>query len=214
MLGISPEVQEYRLTECCSFQKAEGTWGSLSNLSTKHPYKLNGVQINTTEALFQALRFPDYPVTQELVLLPLSPVQAKTQAKKLLGSQSRKDFEDIKLSLMYWCLRVRFVKHYGSMGDLFDKSGDRDIVEITSNDTYWGCVEDKQDKSIVRGQNMMGKLLMKLRSFYNDTRKTGEFMFVEPLDIDDFKLKGVAIGRVEHPVWSKKFATIDQTKEG
>lgn len=214
MLGVSPDVQEYRLSECCSFKKAEGTWGPFSNLNTKYPFKLNGVQIHTSEALFQALRFPDYPVTQELILLPTSPVQAKTQAKKLLSSQSRKDFEDIKLQLMYWCLRVRFIKHYGSMGDMFDKSGDREIVEITSNDAYWGCIESKEDKNIVKGQNMMGKLLMKLRSFYNDTKLTGEFMYVEPLDIDNFKLKGQEIGRVEHPVWSKKFAVPDASKEG
>jgi ribA/ribD-fused uncharacterized protein len=206
MLGVSPEAQEYRLNECCSFKKAEGTWGPLSNLSTRYPFKLNGVQVHTTEALFQALRFPEYPVTQELILLPTSPVQAKTQAKKLLGSQSRKDFEEIKLQLMYWCLRVKFIKHYGSMGDMFDKSGDREIVELTANDAYWGCIEDKEDKNIARGQNMIGKLLMKLRSFYNDTKATGEFMFVEPLEIEEFKLKGQPIGRVEHPVWSKKYA--------
>jgi hypothetical protein len=209
MLGVNPDVQEYRVNECCSFKKAEGTWGPLSNLNTKYPFKFNGVQVHTSEALFQALRFPDFPVAQELVLLPPSPLQAKTQAKKLLSTQSRKDFDEVKLQLMYWVLRVKFIKHYGSMGDMFDKSGDRDIVEITSTDSYWGCIEDKEDKTTVRGQNMLGKLLMKLRSFYNDTKKTGEFMFIEPLDIEDFKFKGQPIGRIEHPVWAKKYAVAE-----
>ena len=58
---------------------------------------------------------------------------------------------------MYEAIKAKFTQHQ-ELCDLLLATEDAILVEHTENDAYWG---DAGDGS---GKNMMGKLLMKLRS--------------------------------------------------
>lgn len=103
---------------------------------------------------------------------------------------SRPDWEDIKVEVMWWCLRVKLGQNVFAMGKLLESTEDRDIVEHSHIDTFWGTVMAKDGR--LCGQNVLGKLLMQLREEYrkgkDNFRET--LSYVEPPEIEDFMLLG------------------------
>ena len=60
------------------------------------------------------------------------------------------------MDIMRVALYAKYTQHQ-RLRDLLLGTGDREIVEHTSNDSFWG------DGGDGRGQNVLGKLLMELR---------------------------------------------------
>jgi ribA/ribD-fused uncharacterized protein len=69
------------------------------------------------------------------------------------------DWEDVKLNVMRSALRRKFNAH-PALVRLLLSTGDEEIIEETSDDTYWGCGTNRD------GLNMLGTLLMELRAAY------------------------------------------------
>ena len=69
----------------------------------------------------------------------------------------RRDWEAVKVDVMRQALRAKFTQRQ-ELRELLLSTGDAKLVEHTANDNYWG---DGGDGS---GQNMLGRLLMELRS--------------------------------------------------
>jgi len=69
----------------------------------------------------------------------------------------RPDWESAKDNVMRVALRAKF-DQYPALKDLLLSTGEEQLVEHTERDTYWA---DGGDGS---GKNMLGKLLMELRS--------------------------------------------------
>lgn len=67
-----------------------------------------------------------------------------------------KNWDDIKLKVMKEILICKVNQHEYVMKKLI-QSGDREIVEDSWRDSYWGWGEDK------KGDNMLGKLWMEVR---------------------------------------------------
>lgn len=146
--------------------------------------------IHNTEALYQASRYPHLVDVQKKILDQKSGMTAKMKSKPHRLKDSRPDWEDIKVEVMWWCLRAKLGQNVFAMGRLLESTGDRDIVEHSHNDKFWGTVMDKDGK--LTGQNVLGKLLMQLREEYwkgkDNFRET--LSYVEPPEIEDFMLLG------------------------
>ena len=69
----------------------------------------------------------------------------------------RKDWKDVKDDYMLKALRCKFTQHH-DLGKKLVETHDKQLVEHTANDSYWG---DGGDGS---GQNKLGKFLMQVRS--------------------------------------------------
>jgi len=188
----------YNESECCCFQKTDGTWGGLSNMKgIDFPLKINGIVILSNEALYQAMRFPKYPEIQKTILEEKSPMSAKMKSKPYRITHTRADFEDVKTLIMYWCLSVKLAQHPGSFGGLLARTGTKNIVEISHKDKFWGTVRDKTNPSLLIGQNELGNLLMKLRAEALPLIQQGQPLRVEPLGIEDFLLLGNPIPAIQ-----------------
>ena len=185
----------YDLNRVVSFYKTDELYGGLSNMSgINYPLQINGINIRSTEALYQACRFPANPEIQRLIIDDPSPMGAKMRSKPHRIDSTRPDFEEVKVDIMYWCLRVKLFCNRYNFGNLLELTKEKDIVEVSRKDPFWGCKRLISDDSKVEGQNVLGKLLVKIRE-ENKFFKINEYrdFNVEPLGIPNFKLMGKAI---------------------
>ena len=112
---------------------------------------------------------------------------------------TRDDFEEEKVAIMYWCLRVKLACNPNGFGHLLKKTGTRAIVEVSHKDLFWGTKEDISNSNTIIGVNVLGQLLMELRSFYLENQVSKAYLTVEPIDITNFKLFGEQIKPIVHP---------------
>ena len=119
-------------------------------------------------------------------------------SKKYRKEFTREDFDEIKVELMYWCLKVKLCSHPLLFGGLLDRTGDKEIVEISNSDRFWGCVREKENENMVKGENVLGKLLMDLRNYYRENKGKMCLLKVSPLEINDFKLMDEKIREVRN----------------
>ena len=111
----------------------------------------------TTEHYFQAQKFFGTPYVEMIRNLP-TPREAFQMARDPTVSRwRRKDWKDVKDDYMLEALRCKFILHR-DLGKKLVETHDKQLVEHTANDAYWG---DGGDGS---GQNKLGKLLMQVRS--------------------------------------------------
>jgi ribA/ribD-fused uncharacterized protein len=190
------EHKVYNANECCVFRKTKELYGGLSNMASGFPLKVNGVQILTSEAIYQACRFPHLPDIQEKIIKEKSPMSAKMVGKPY-RSNSREDWDDTRIKIMRWCLKVKLAQNFFEFGKLLESTFDKPIVEDSSKDDFWGAIRDKQDENILKGTNALGRLLMELRQFYNEKRYSFEMFVVEPLNIPNFTLFGQIIDTID-----------------
>ena len=187
-----PETRIYRLQEAVVFQKNEDAFGHLSNMATAFPVVINGVAIRTNEALYQACRFPDHPEAQQEVIEQKSPMGAKYKSRAL-KHLTRTDWEDVKVNVMRWCLRVKLAQHWDAFSNVLLATGDRPIVEQSKVDPFWGA-KPLPDGTLV-GCNVLGRLLMELREAVK--KDPGQLQNVPPPAIPGFRFLGELIQTVE-----------------
>ena len=155
--------------DCVVFYKVDEVLGNLpvgelSNMSGKFPLSIGGVRVRSTEALYQACRFPHEPGWQREILDAPNAMRAKMAAKKegRRKLHSRPDWEEIQVDVMRWCLRVKLAQHYRDFFvRLLDWTGQRPIVERSSKDRSWGAVMETD--GVLRGANQLGRLLSEVR---------------------------------------------------
>ena len=66
MSGMSYRL--YPLQNTVSFRKTTEKWGGLSNMAKGYPLLINGLPIQSSEILYQACRYPDYPDIQKAII--------------------------------------------------------------------------------------------------------------------------------------------------
>lgn len=96
----------YLRSECVAFRKTKETWGGLSNMAGGFPLLITGVRILTSEALYQACRFPSRPDVQRVIIAAKSPMSAK-MAGKPYREETRPDWSHVRVDVMRWCLQVK-----------------------------------------------------------------------------------------------------------
>jgi ribA/ribD-fused uncharacterized protein len=190
-LKIDFTTKTYRKDECCAFRKVKGPFGGLSNMAGGFPLVVNDIKIRSTEALYQVCRFPNFPEIQEEIILQKSPMFAKFVSKSY-KNQSRKDWDDIQVEIMYWALRLKLAQNLLTFGNLLKSTTDKNIVEHSRNNEFWGTISDKGDDSILIGANVLGQLLELLRDDFQPTIH-GRVIVIPPPDIPDLFLYGKKI---------------------
>lgn len=71
------------------FRKTKEEYGGLSNMAAGFPIELNGVRILSSEALYQAMRFPNHPDYQKEIIQQRSPMTAKMISKNIAHIQGK-----------------------------------------------------------------------------------------------------------------------------
>lgn len=188
-----PQKRLYRRDDVIAFRKTGEEFGGLSNMAPGYPILLHGHHIRTTEALYQACRFPHMPEVQRMILGEISPMTAKMRSKPF-RDKSRPDWDSVRVPIMKWCLRVKLASNWSKFSKLLLETGDRPIVEDSRKDDFWGA---KPDADALEGRNVLGRLLMELRERVRDDPDA--LRVVKPLPIPEFLLLGVPIGLFRAP---------------
>ena len=163
------------------FSKNDPNW-LLSNIAGQMPiYFQNGKKWNSSEQLYQASKY--FPGT---ICLPVAAtdkgavepdvrkrIEAATNARGAKMTQKcavkaglvRNDWEDpeleIRIHSMRWVLELKLYNNPLAFGRELASTGDRQIVEVSRKDDFWGC---KVDGEKLIGSNVLGKLLMDVRA--------------------------------------------------
>ena len=73
LMGTAVETRSYERQDSVVFCKTNEEFGGLSNMAPGFPLRVNGIDILTSEALYQACRFPHLPDVQRLIITQKSP---------------------------------------------------------------------------------------------------------------------------------------------
>jgi ribA/ribD-fused uncharacterized protein len=118
----------------------------------------------TVEHEFQASKFLT-PALRDLIRSQSSPGKAKRKAHELAQSV-RKDWHDVSLQIMEELLRWKFSKP--ELRERLLATNNEELQEGNAwHDTFWGV-----DLTTGRGENHLGKLLMKIRQEIRDERES------------------------------------------
>lgn len=140
------------------FYSVDQPYGEFSNFAP-YPVEIDGKVWPTTEHYFQAQKFAGTE-HEELIRLELSAAKA-AQMGRDRSRPLRSDWEEVKVNVMAVALYYKFTQ-YPALRDLLLSTGSAWLVEHTTNDSYWG---DGGDET---GFNILGRLLMKLRTWIKD----------------------------------------------
>lgn len=192
-MTATSQLRTYNRRDSAVFLKTTEKWGGLSNMAGGYSLWVNRVPIPTSEHLYQACRFPHMPDVQKVVIEQASPMTAKMKTKPF-RSQSRPDWDDVRVRIMRWCLRVKLAQNWQKFANLLIETGERPIVEESRKDEFWGA--KPQDDGTLVGWNVLGRLLMELREELKRPTADG-LRRVEPIPLPEFTLYGKAILAVE-----------------
>ncbi len=136
------------------YSNREIPYGVFSNFSA-HAFELEGQVWPTTEHYFQAMKFEDEEYREQVRAAKAPKIAAQMGRDR--SRPLRADWETVKQDVMRGALRAKFSSHAG-LRELLLSTGDEEIIENAPGDYYWGAGADGS------GKNMLGKLLMELRS--------------------------------------------------
>ena len=150
----------------------KGEYGWLGNMSP-HPVEHDGIWWKTAEALFQAIRFPIDAVNdrgeniREIIRAQKSPMAAKMKSKRYKDKMNITPMGDEDLDNMRMVLRLKIKCNRNPLERDLLETGDRFIVEDCSNrpnvsGLFWGA--KRLPDGNWEGKNMLGQLLMELRT--------------------------------------------------
>jgi predicted NAD-dependent protein-ADP-ribosyltransferase YbiA (DUF1768 family) len=174
---------EHRIVRIGKVEETEGWMGNMSPF----PVRVDGLRYPTTEHLFQAMRFEDQHV-REQIRAAKSPMAAKMLARKLMPKKGQpgaalrvEPRSALDLDLMRTVLRIKLAFYPSRREDLCAQKSDWVVIEDCSNRAgksaeFWG-MRLKGDQWT--GQNWLGRLWMELRNELQGTRVT-------TLDLEQF----------------------------
>lgn len=196
---MSSDIRIYGIDNAITFKKTKEKYGGLSNMASGYPINLNNIRILTSEALYQSLRYPEYPEFQKEIILQRSPMTAKMISKKYL-KMTRHDWDTSRISIMRWCLKIKLMQNWDKFGMLLLSTQDKRIVELSTKDKFWGAILNEEQGKIV-GTNALGRLLMELREEIPDL--VGDKIILPP-KIENFyflgnPIEGMRFKNMNHP---------------
>lgn len=177
------QTRIYNKKEVATFRSTKAVFGGLSNMAAGYSIFVNGIFIPSSEALYQACKFPDYPSIQHDIINQKSPMTAKSISRKH-NALARSDWDDIRLNVMEWCLKIKLSQNWELFSKILLSTGNKPIVEYTREDKIWGATDIGNNK--LEGVNALGRLLMKLREQH--VKPNDLFHCVPPLEIPNFLL--------------------------
>lgn len=196
MKNHDQNLRTYYREQVVVFRKTKEAFGGLSNMAAGFPLLINNICIKTSEALYQACRFPHLPDVQRVIIQQNSPMSAKMKGKPY-RKETRADWDDVRITIMRWCLRVKLAQNWKEFGQLLDLTGDLPIVEESKKDAFWGAKPINEEQ--LQGYNILGRLLMELREEYRGCNDNDTYI-VNPPGIGSFLLMNSQVQPVAKPV--------------
>lgn len=152
-------IRKYEKGKCITFKSTKAHHGALSNMAPNYPIYIDGTILRTTEALYQALRFPNNPEIQKEIIQYASPISAKKYGRTHLN-KTRPDWNNIRFKVMKFCIEIKLYQNYDTFSQMLLATKDLPIVEFTDKDKVWGAI---LEGDYYIGTNALGRLLMELR---------------------------------------------------
>jgi ribA/ribD-fused uncharacterized protein len=184
----------YNKNEVLTFSKTTGKFGGLSNMAAGYSLFVNETNIANSEILYQACRFPLFPIIQEEIISQTNPMDAKEISRKY-NQFTRQDWETVKFDVMRWCLQIKLIQNFEKFSELLLSTEDNIIVEYSTKDSTWGAMPVGTDT--LRGKNALGRLLMEIREVH--LKSSEELEYVKPLNIPAFLLFDNPIDKAYKP---------------
>jgi len=154
-------------------------YGSFSNYAL-YPVVWNGMELKSSEHGYQLSKFTDEWYREQIKTIKTPNMSRELASQKIKGGyvwrtalntiiqesierkvEIREDWDKIKDSIMYDIVLAKFTQNEKPR-KLLLSTEEKEIVENSPYDSYWGCGRDK------KGQNKLGKILMRVR---DDLRK-------------------------------------------
>ncbi|RYG21198.1 MAG: NADAR family protein, partial [Chitinophagaceae bacterium] len=80
------------------------------------------------------------PDVQRKIINERSPMTAKMVGKPF-RIDTRLDWDNIRIDIMYWCLRVKLAQNFVSFGQILESTFNKQIVEDSNKDPFWGAIK-------------------------------------------------------------------------
>ncbi len=125
----------------------------LSSFS-KYGFELDGCYWPSVEHYYQAMKFDD-EAYREKIRFADHPRKARKYGRSRL-KRIRADWKKVREVIMTRAVYIKCRTH-SDLASLLLQTGERELVENSQFDYYWGCGRDS------RGRNTYGKVLMKVR---------------------------------------------------
>lgn len=126
----------------------------LSNFASFN-LRWKGIKFMCSEVAYHWEKFPGLPLQADLIA-----ADSAHDAFKLAEQYRtavRKDWLDVRANIMRDILRAKVAQHPYVRKKLLD-TGDRELIENSWRDSYWGWGENRD------GKNMLGRLWMEIRA--------------------------------------------------
>ncbi len=153
-------MRVYSRDRACAFRFTKATWGALSNFQPLAVPILAGPwSFGTSEAAYQACKFPSHPDVQQRIAAAPTARQAAVIGRTP-GLGIHPGWNAQRVDVMRWVLRMKREANRDEIDALLAATGERPIVEVSTRDTWWGArpVGDRYE-----GNNVLGRLWMELR---------------------------------------------------
>ena len=150
----------YKREQSCGFRYSRANWGELSNFfPLALPIAAGPWLFNTSEALYQACKFPARPDIQQRIAEAPTPREAAAIGRTP-GLGIDPGWNTQRVDVMRWVLRMKREANRDGIDALLAATGGRPIVEVSTRDAWWGArpVADRYE-----GHNVLGRLWMELR---------------------------------------------------
>lgn len=141
------------MTRVIPFYSVSDEYGVFSNFAP-YPIRIGGKVWPTSEHYFQAQKFAGTE-HEEAIRRTRSPMIAARMGRDR-KKPLRRDWEAVKDDIMREAVQAKFTQH-AELRAMLLATGDAELVEHTTRDSYWG---DGGDGS---GKNMLGRILMQVR---------------------------------------------------
>lgn len=151
--AIVRPAQTWHRDNAAAFCKVREEHGALSNMSNDHPYTDQGLRWKSSEAQYQAMRYPAHPDVQEMIRAAPNAYAAKLVAYEHLD-KTRADWKDVNVQAMAYVV-TRKLQSDGFVAAMAATDG-KPIVEISTRDAFWGA---KPNGKQLTGQNVLGAIL-------------------------------------------------------
>jgi ribA/ribD-fused uncharacterized protein len=164
--------------------ESKGEYRFMSNMFVA-PFEIDGMTFPTVEHYFQwskAVLFEgkDSESAKKMMKAPRNKEFTEAKSVKALGKKV-KDFsdakwDDVKMAVMEKAVRAKFVNPKHELLPKLLATGDREIGEANPRDKFWGIgtsadTADAKNPKKWKGQNQLGKMLMKLRNEFKESKK-------------------------------------------
>lgn len=146
------------------------------------PLSVNGMGFQSSEGLYQALKFQSYPEIQKNIGEAPYPYASKKLAYNV-GVPIYEHWNNVRVDAMRLTLGVKYMTYYNTLNNVLARSGKYTLVEKSIHDSFWGAKPKSwKEYYILVGHNILGRLWTRLRDciVYDNPVATME-RFLEPV---------------------------------